>query len=373
VKYPFGGGGDKGGGGSFVSSWIVERRAGAGAGAVLFRFPPGLTPALGLGQAHDRRLTAMCAYTGPDGRARLVTGGSDGYIFCWDGLTSTPSKVRDPVQLACVVSLTPDESKYLKTRVHPRDAQILAGQELEVGGIALVKHFQHGQAESARHLVAAADTDNRVLLFDPEAETPPLHVCSGRMGRDCWVLQFFGGGSLPLLLSGEGRGTIAVYDAASGALTAVLGAEDDNRVFGAVAYHEPTAGRVRVVALQASAVRVWDLASGELHRAVEMPREEAGDSSEAAMAGYETPDGLPRIVVGGRRSVQVLDPETGTILAEVRIRGLVSWLQVFYAGDGRCRAVSGHEGGRINMWDFGAAAPPEGPTMLLRAANKTGC
>ncbi|MFY1633738.1 hypothetical protein ACN27F_10735 [Solwaraspora sp. WMMB335] len=322
-------------------------------GAITESWVPRTRTAPHTSTGHTDAVVAVAAWTGPDGRTRIVTGSHDRTVRVWDADSGTQLAEltgHSSVVVAVAGWTGPDGRIRIVTGSWDRTVRVWDADS----GTRLAELTGHTDAVVAvaawsgpdgRIRIASGSHDDTVRVWDPDSGTRPAEL-TGHTDAVVAVAAWSGPDGRTRIVTGSWDRTVRVWDADSGTRLAELTGHTDAVV--AVAAWSGPDGRIRIASgSHDDTVRVWDPDSGT--RPAELT---SHNSVVVAVAGWTGPDGRTRIVTGSwDRTVRVWDPDSGTQLAE--LTGHTDWVvavAVWTGPDGRTRIVTGSHDRTVMVW-----------------------
>ncbi|MBX3404973.1 MAG: hypothetical protein KF699_16295, partial [Phycisphaeraceae bacterium] len=277
--------------------------------------------------------TLQCLTFNPEGTA-LLTGGSDKTARVWSTATGAQvAALRGHLDAVRSAQYSPDGTRILTLS---SDGVVRTWDRFAPMGTVELRGHQHLVRDVAFHpdgiLVATASRDGTIRVWDSASGQCPRTFSLGR-----WMVAVSWSADGKTLLAGELYGRIDLVDAETGEVRRSLRIEAGEV---AQAKFSPSGGFLFAVC-RGEKFAVWNAATGD--RVLEF--DTRGMSAQGAAM---TADDRRAAVVYTNGVVQVLEVETGRIVATVPTRG--SSQAVRFSPDGTVAAV-GRFSGRVDLFD----------------------
>lgn len=216
---------------------------------------------------------AVCAYTGPDGRALLATGEDDGMLRIWD-----------PAEARPVTGLEDGSSpQWSVVAVVMNDGRTLLATGGSDGVVTLwdptdgvLRHRLRGHSGPVwdmctvevddRVLLVSAGNDGMLILWDPAAGTR-LRTIDAHVGGAWTVCGITLADGRSVLASGGSEGPVRVWDPESGTLLRALEGHSSG-IWGVSGFTSARGEALLVSTCDAAEVRIWDPATGRLRAVI---------------------------------------------------------------------------------------------------------
>ncbi|MFJ5026815.1 hypothetical protein ACIQB5_01730 [Streptomyces sp. NPDC088560] len=305
---------------------------------------------------HNGGVGAVTAFTGGDGRARLVSGGGDGMVRVWDAdsgtqLAAWPGRAE---WVGAVAAYTLEGADVLLATGGDFGDGAVRIWDLPDGGELAV---WPGRAGSVGTIVAFRDGEDRVRLvsgggdgvlriWEPE-RGEQLAELTGHAGAVWVIAAFTVEGEGIRLVSGSGDGTARIWDADSGSELAVLTGHA-GWVWAVTTFAGEDDSVLVATGGDDGLVRIWDAGTG-----VELAAWTCHDGGVWAVEAFTGHDGDVRLATGGNDGVvRIWNPRTGAELGTLagHSRPLGSVAAFVGTGD-RIRLATGGTDGTVRIWD----------------------
>ena len=287
-------------------------------------------------------VTAMCAFTGADGRIALAAA-SAGMVGVWDLSSGCYRVLHGRTDLGTAWEICPFTSggRKLLASAGPDDKvrvwDPVSGQQRRVlkapDEVWSVCAFT---ARDGHALLASAGLDPAIQIWDP-VTGQQRQALQGHAEAPWSVCAFTAADGRTLLASGGS--TVRIYDQSTGHLQRSL----ECPAGGARSVCAFTAADGRTMLASAGAdglVRIWDPATGQLRRSLE-----GGTGRVWAVRAFAAQDGRTLLASAGADAlVRIWDPAAGRLL----------------------RAMEGHAG---DIWDLTTLVTADGKTLLVSAGG----
>jgi WD40 repeat protein len=343
--------------------------------SILAAVRPRRTPHLTL-TGHTGPVSAVAAFTGPDGRTLLATSSYDMTVRVWDPVTVRP--VGPPLtghtgRVTAVTAFTgPDGRTLLATGSWDKTVRVWdpatgrpVGPPL-TGHTALVSAVAAFTGPDGRTLLATGSWDKTVRVWDPTTGQQVLTCGRWRLlpwprlkshtGPVTAVAAFTGPDGRTLLATGSYDRTVRVWDPTTGHQVGTPLTGHTALVSAVAAFTGPDGRTLLATGSSDKTVRVWDPATG--HQ-VGTPLTGHTDVV-TAVAAFTGPDGRTLLATGSYdRVVRVWDPATGRPVGTPLTghTGPVTEVTAFTGPDGRTLLATGSYDETVRVWGPASRLP----------------
>jgi WD40 repeat protein len=340
---------------------------------------------------HTCAITCLATYTlPPEDRPRIASTDEKGNLRLWDGEDGrlVADQIAHPYHHCndLGVYYEPTEGRpRLVTGCSAGEVKVWDGESGEVlralGVPDAVRKLGAHVSSDGRQWLATGGNEGGIWLHDLDSgeQVHALQGChTDRITALAWFEPSWAPGQC-ILVSASWDHMAKVWDAETGRLLHSLTGHTHD-VESLALYKEPVGGRDRIVTgSRDKSIKIWDAETGVLLRTLK-----GSYGAIISLAIYQPPGRGHRLLAGSGPDgdVQVWDPEEGLLVHRRPIVvdelpehvGGIERLLVFEAeeegGGVRYRLATGHENGKMVVWDLAEA--PAREDRSLRAANKTG-